>query len=292
MHKSQQHRINDVLHKIHRDIDQPLSAKQLAEAANWSTFHFHRCFKSVVGENVTDYIRRVRLELAANQLVFFPDLSIGNILSQCGFKSQASFSHAFKKQFACTPSQWRSNGYQARIRQTQQNWDSAIVERAEKAANYATPQVTVKTLPPRKAVYLRHLSYGRDIRQTWEKLEVWARQQSLDWDSLPKLGLHHSNADITPLDKCHYVACIEVDISPKKALPLNQFIIPGGSYACFEASGFYGDLLPILHKFYHDWLPNSGYSLAPTPGYANYRRCHFIDPEEHFDLTFCIPLWL
>jgi AraC family transcriptional regulator len=292
MQISQQRRINDVLHLIHRDIDKPLNAKNLAKAANWSSFHFHRCFKAVTGENLNHYIRRVRLEMAANQLVFFPDQSISHILQQCGFVSQASFTHAFKKHFECTPSQWRANGYQARQQKNQQQWSSTLQERAIRAQNYSLPKVQVKTLPARKTVYVRHPSYGRDIRQAWEKLEVWARQQNLNWSELPKLGLHHSNADIIPLHQCHYVACLEIDSTPQQALPLNQFIIPGGSYACFDVKGVYGDLLPIIHKFYHEWLPNSGYSLAPTPGYANYRRCHFIDDEERFDLTFCVPLWL
>lgn len=288
----QQRRINDVLHRIHRDIDQPLSATELAKAANWSSFHFHRCFKAVTGENVNDYIRRVRLEMAANQLMFFPQQTIGQTLQQCGFVSQASFSHAFKKHFHCTPGQWRANGYQALQEKNQSQWSAELHDRASRAENYPTPKVQVKTLPARRAVYMRHLSYGRDIRQAWERLQVWARQQSLDWDALPKLGLHHSNADIVPLNQCHYVACLEVDITPQQALPLSQFVIPGGSHACFEAQGVYGDLLPLLHRFYHEWLPASGYSLAPTPGYAHYRRCHFIDDEERFDLTFCVPLWL
>ncbi|TCS43803.1 AraC family transcriptional regulator [Reinekea marinisedimentorum] len=292
MLKTQQRRINDVLYRIHRDIDQPLNATALAQTANWSSFHFHRCFKAVTGENVNDYIRRVRLEMAANQLMFFPQQSIGQTLQQCGFVSQASFSHAFKKHFGCTPGQWRSNGYQALAQQNQQQWHDDLKDRASRAEHYPMPSVQVKTLPARKAAYVRHAGYGRDIRRAWEKLEVWARQQSLNWEALPKFGLHHSNADIIPLSQCHYVACIELDTSPQQLLPLNQLTIPGGSYACFDLQGVYGDLLPVLHKFYHDWLPNSGYSLAPTPGYAHYRRCHFMDAEERFDLTFCVPLWL
>ena len=63
-------RINDVLYFIHSDISAELPARKLAEIAAYSEQHFHRVFKSVVGESVHQYIRRSRLEFAANQLMF------------------------------------------------------------------------------------------------------------------------------------------------------------------------------------------------------------------------------
>lgn len=286
----QQRRISDVLYQIHRDIDQPLDARRLAEAANWSSFHFHRCFKAVTGENVNDYIRRHRLEMAANQLIFLTEQPIIQIAQQCGFQSQASFCHAFKKHFGCTPSKWRASGYQTHQQQNRSQWSDELQSRAKTAQKYPLPPVRVETLAERQVVYLRHQGYGRSIRLAWEKLRAWAERQGFDWHALPKLGLHHSNADIIPLSDCRYVACVEAAASLQQVLPLNQMNIPGGTYACFEAQGVYGDLLPLLHQFYHEWLPHSGYSLAATPGYANYRRCHFTDPEGRFDLTFCVPL--
>jgi AraC family transcriptional regulator len=285
-----QRRISDVLHRIHSDIDQPLDARELAKAANWSSFHFHRCFKAVTGENVNDYVRRTRLEMAANQLIFLTDESIIQIAQQCGFQSAASFTHAFKKQFGCTPSRWRASGYQSQQQENISHWSDDLKERMQAIAQQPLPLVRVEPIPPRHVVYLRHQGYGRHIRQAWEKLHAWADRQGFDWASLPQLGLHHSNADIIPMSDCRYVACVEVTAKPHQVVPLNQMVIPGGTYACFEAKGVYGDLLPLLHRFYHEWLPQSGYSLGATPGYADYRRCQFTDAEGVFDLTFCVPL--
>ena len=68
-------RINEVLSFIHRDITADLQAKKLAEIAAYSEQHFHRLFKQVVGEPVHQYVRRTRLETAANQLIFSPQLN-------------------------------------------------------------------------------------------------------------------------------------------------------------------------------------------------------------------------
>ena len=70
--KEQQSRINDVLYHIHNDINQDLCAKKLAAKAAYSEQHFHRLFHKIVGESVNVYTRRIRLEAAANQLMFFP----------------------------------------------------------------------------------------------------------------------------------------------------------------------------------------------------------------------------
>ncbi len=63
-------RINDVLYYIHQDISRELLAADLAKVAAYSEQHFHRIFKQIVGEPVHQYIRRTRMEYAANQLMF------------------------------------------------------------------------------------------------------------------------------------------------------------------------------------------------------------------------------
>ncbi|GAL11556.1 transcriptional regulator AraC family [Vibrio astriarenae] len=70
MNQQQVSRINDVLFYIHQDIGRELSAKELADVAAYSEQHFHRIFKDVVGESIHQYIRRTRMEYAANQLMF------------------------------------------------------------------------------------------------------------------------------------------------------------------------------------------------------------------------------
>ncbi|MEF1192718.1 AraC family transcriptional regulator, partial [Vibrio parahaemolyticus] len=96
MSHQQVSRINDVLFYIHQDISRDLSAKELADVAAYSEQHFHRIFKDVVGESIHQYIRRTRMEYAANQLMFDTGSSVLDIANKCGFNSVSSFSRAFK----------------------------------------------------------------------------------------------------------------------------------------------------------------------------------------------------
>ena len=67
-------RMHRVLEHIDRELDQPLELETLARVANFSPFHFHRLFTAWMGETLGDYMRRRRLELAAQRLVAQPRL--------------------------------------------------------------------------------------------------------------------------------------------------------------------------------------------------------------------------
>ena len=98
--------LNKVLDYLHANLDQPLSLAELAAVAGFSPFHFHRIFKSLVGEPLNVYLQRARLEKAANLLLSRPSDTLLDIALRCGFSSAATFSRAFKAHFGLAPSQF------------------------------------------------------------------------------------------------------------------------------------------------------------------------------------------
>ena len=54
-----------VLLYIQRHLDEETPLEELARVAAFSPYHFHRVFKSIVGETLNDFIRRVRVQRAA-----------------------------------------------------------------------------------------------------------------------------------------------------------------------------------------------------------------------------------
>lgn len=46
-------------------LDDRLDARQLAGIACFSSFHFHRIFRGMMGESIGDFVKRLRLERAA-----------------------------------------------------------------------------------------------------------------------------------------------------------------------------------------------------------------------------------
>ncbi|WP_417532846.1 AraC family transcriptional regulator [Marinobacterium stanieri] len=286
--KQQIARINDVLYEIHRDTSAELSGRRLARVAAYSEQHFHRVFQEVVGESVHQYVRRTRLEQAANQLMFDRKRPVLEVTEQCGFASLSSFSRAFKATFGVTPGQWRAEEQSSKSRPYLTDDEIATAYRRLQSIQLPTPNLV--ELPAQPVAYVRHQGYGRSIRQAWQTLQVWAAAEGRTFDL--QLGLHHSNPTWVPLDRCRYVACLGIDKPVLRRGIVNSMSIPGGLHAAFDLTGKYGELLPYLSKILDDWLPSSGFRAKTTPAFVHYRKNHFLATDERFDLTFYLPISL
>jgi len=102
-------RLNDVKLYIREHINEPLNRKVLAAVAGFSVPHFHRIFTNHMGENITDYVRRVRLERAGRKLRMGA-VDITEVALAAGYDTHAAFSKAFKQQHGFTPSEFRDLG--------------------------------------------------------------------------------------------------------------------------------------------------------------------------------------
>jgi AraC family transcriptional regulator, alkane utilization regulator len=75
--------------------------------------------RSVLAQRFTDllamppmqYLAQWRMQLAAQQLRS-GNQPLAAIAQQVGYKSEAAFSHAFKREFGSPPATWRRNGGQ------------------------------------------------------------------------------------------------------------------------------------------------------------------------------------
>ncbi|UTW05136.1 AraC family transcriptional regulator [Amphritea atlantica] len=284
---AQQARINDVLHCIHRDLSAPLTGAGLARVAAYSEQHFHRLFQQVTGESLHRYIRRVRLEHAANLLMFEPLTPVRDIALKCGYNSLASFTRVFSEQFEISPGRWR---HQERSQHIPYMSDPEVAAGAERIAPLPLPQPDLIELEDQPVVYIRHQGYNRSIRSAWQILQAWAAAEQRPF--VAQIGLHHSNPAWTPLERCRYVACLGVDSPVPRRGVVNAMVIPGGLHARFRFSGQYGDLLPWITRLQNEWLAGSGLKTGATPAFAKYQRNQFIDPEERFELEYYQPVTL
>ena len=100
-------RINLALEYIDHNLDKELSLDIISNVASYSSFHFHRIFKAIIGETLNSYIGRRRLEKIASILMHKETVSITEVAFQFGFSSNSSLTKAFKKFYGVSPSEFR-----------------------------------------------------------------------------------------------------------------------------------------------------------------------------------------
>jgi len=293
-----QTRINEALYRIHADLSESLEIAGLAQSACYSPYHFQRIFKQITGESVHDYIRRCRLEWAANLLIYNPRMAIVDIAAECGFHSNAAFNHAFKSYFSCSPTLWRHEGYENRSRTLKMAWSESVRnphrryyrDTLDGCNQSVLRQVEIKRLPSQPVACIRHIGYDQRISEVWARLLDWGTAHGIDVKTQQMIALHHSNPDLIPFDQCRYVACLTLPERIYPGLGVGVMEIPGGLHACCKAEGTFGDLLYLMRDLYMHWLPASDYQARSIPPQARYNDNHFINQSGRFSLEFCIPV--
>ena len=94
------------LEYIQKNLGEHIGLDDLARETYLSKYHFHRQFHKTVGESVSRYVSRKRLESAARELEL-TDGPILRIALKYQYGSQESFSRAFKRLHGVTPGQYR-----------------------------------------------------------------------------------------------------------------------------------------------------------------------------------------
>ncbi|ERI93752.1 transcriptional activator RamA family protein [Clostridiales bacterium oral taxon 876 str. F0540] len=93
---------------IENNLDKKIELEELADKVFLSKFHFHRKFHAATGEPVAEFIRKRRLDKAANDLIC-TDERIIDIALKYQFGSQEAFTKAFKKFYGVPPREFKRN---------------------------------------------------------------------------------------------------------------------------------------------------------------------------------------
>lgn len=100
--------ICEILDYIHEHLsDEMLSVKTIRRSCRIGNHNISSRFLLAVGVGIGDYIKDLRMEVAA-YLLRRPDLPIYRIGSFLGFSHQESFTRTFRRHFGSSPSAYRN----------------------------------------------------------------------------------------------------------------------------------------------------------------------------------------
>jgi AraC-like DNA-binding protein/ligand-binding sensor protein len=93
---------------IDANHSEDLSLAAVAQAVHMSTFYFCKQFKKATGLSFTEYLGRVRIEKAKEQLLK-PHVRVSEVAFEVGFQSLTHFNRVFKKLNGESPSTYRAH---------------------------------------------------------------------------------------------------------------------------------------------------------------------------------------
>jgi len=289
-------RINKAVDYVDKNIGGKITLDDLARAAYFSPFHFHRLFTSIVEETPNEFVKRIRIEKAAHMLIHRKSLSITEVALQCGFSSSAAFSRSFKERYGVPASRWIKNKNSKICKTNSKMWESdGLLDEYFVLPNNqiggAKMKIEIKEMPNFHVAYVANLEgYNVDkIEKAWNKLCRWAGPRGFINQHTKFIGISFDDPAITNKDKCRYYACLTVPEEVQNEKAVGILDIKEGKHAVYYFTGFAEDIEKAYARIYSEWLPESGYQPADQPCYEIY----ISEPEgnpKKFEMNICIPL--
>ncbi|MBQ2727345.1 MAG: AraC family transcriptional regulator [Clostridia bacterium] len=251
--------LNDAIAYIENSLCGDPDPNKAAAIACVSTDTFLRFFSYITGMTLTDYIRKRRLTLAAQDLTDADD-GVADLAVKYGYDSASAFSRAFAKQHGITPSAYRKNGGSLRIVppvsfhiciKGAEEMDFRMIELNETKL-YG---ISRKDEGYRNREELRHLMWSEEEENIPCRICAgrWNQPGCTSFDG-EWYGIWN--------DGRYMIAREEGDAADPPSL--ETVVLPAGRYAAFRTKpgGAAWEEFPRLFELiFQIWLPSSGYRV-------------------------------
>ncbi len=264
---------------IEENLDEPLSLSVISKHCFISSFHFHRIFKALVGENVGEYIKRLRLEQAMGKLCYTEEKII-DISLDVGYETPSSFTKIFTKLIGMSPKKYRKKFkplVESIIQKTKIENDDMqkpnIVQREDESVLFIRRVGEYETTPRKAFIELTKFIEGNNLRSKVKAI----------------YGIPLDNPEITEKEKLRFDACVKID-GVKESGEVGRKTILGGRYALFDHFGEYEAVADVFEQIFSLWYPNSGETLDDKPIFCEYPNMDKSTPVEKKHTIIYIPL--
>jgi AraC family transcriptional regulator len=267
--------IENTLYYIEHHLDDELNSHLLAQKAGYSTFHFSRAFKEIMGESLMSYVARLRLERSARH-VGLKETSMINVALDAGYKTPTGFLKAFKKQFTLTPTDYKEQSKQ--------------ILHSDRSLVSINPVLVIKE--PLSIVFVREYGgYEQSSKNAWErlyilfeKLENKLPQHLYNMQNSVLIGLCHDDPEITQADKIRYDAGMvfnQKEIAFFQSEGFSTQEIAGGNYIKITHNGTFEESDEVYRTLYA-WIDEHNYVFRDEPSLEHYHNTLDMVDESHF----------
>ena len=250
-------RISRVVDYVYDNLDEDLSSAKLAEIACFSEYHWHRIYRSISGETITQTIRRLRLHRASVELIG-SDTPISIISKRAGYAAVESFTRAFQKSYGVPPAGYRKD----------KKCDFYTFYQFEDNAMY---EVEITNTEKLDVIGYTHKGSFETIGKTFEKLGGWAFKTGNFSNKPPRVFcIYYSDPAQVPEEELRSFPCMKFAEDVKADEDIESAELPGGRYATITFKGPYPELAKPYQYLFGKWLPESGEEAAEVPCFEEY----------------------
>ena len=287
-------RIRRVLRFVQQHLDEPLTPAVLAGVAHVSVYHFHRIFSGLVGESVSEHVRRLRLERAAGDLRRSDDQVI-DIALRSGYEAHEPFTRAFRSHFGMPPAEYRRRRepvvFPPVVCGVHYGADLSVSRFVPLEEGSHMIDVLIEPQPARRLFALPHHGDHQAIGTTFDRLGAMAGSLGLLTPETLFIGIYYDDPQVTPREELRSHACVTLpqplDTLPEGAEVLN---LDGGDFAIGVHRGPYADLPRSYDWLFSQWLPSSGREAADAPCHEIYVTDPQTTAEADLVTHVCVPL--
>lgn len=286
-------RINFVLDFIEKNLEANLSLESLSKKAHYSSFHFHRVFSTIIGENLNQYVNRKRVERIASILLTGSNKTIKELAYIYGFNSESSFSRTFKKYYGISPTKFKSEGKNTLSKIGIESFSTeryiCSIDNIKKWIEM-NAQIVITELQEIKLAGIMHIGEFGKIGDMYQNLMKWGyKNEVINTSDFKAITIYHDNPNVTQQSKVRFSACITInkDIEPEGEI--RQVNIQRGIYVVgrFEIKG---EDISKAWKNICIWVIENGYEFRGGDFFEIYHNDHKTHPEQKNILDICIPL--
>lgn len=251
---------------IEANLFEKISPDEIAQIACFSTFHYCRLFKALVGDSVMGYVRKRRLSIAAQRLACERE-DIMSLALACQFESHEAFTRAFKKMFHVTPKEFKSlhnpdwiNFRNPVDQKTLEHLQSGVLMEPRFVQREGFRVVGIN------GTYTR--SSAQDISSLWGQFNQLIPTISNRIDLNSDYGICHP---LNP-NEFDYIAAVRVEHLNKIPQGMVGYDLPSQHYAVFTHKGHMRDFARTISYIWATWLPNSGLEITGNADFEHYEE--------------------
>lgn len=274
--------IIEAIDYIKEHLEEELTVEEIAKHCSFSKYYFNRLFKSEVGESVYAFIKRLRIERSAFQMVRETDKSITEISANYGYSS-SNYSTAFKKHYKKSPVSLKKYFSDTKILENTRGFSADLTDKNYEDYNNRMKLVDLEDM---EVIYHRYIGDYHNLRKYWE--EFCGNYNRYFDESSWLIEISYDDPILTDPDRCITDICA----TTSKELDHNceSMTIKGGPYMVYKYEGPSAKIFEAFQGLFGVWAIESPYKIEMESRII-FSKYNSVDCEkDYFSIDIYIPI--